>query len=291
MKETAFSFGPGGGLVGVLTEPSTPRDDLPAVVLFNVGLNHRVGPYRVWVELARALAASGGTTLRFDVSGLGDSAQRRDTLSDTQRAVADLKEALDLLEKKTGIHRFVVIGLCSGVDGAHVIARDDARVVGAAFIDGYSYETLGYKLRHQLRLFDVDRWRRLLQRTLKLGSRREVGARDEIYVREYPTPATLAADFERMLRREVRLLFIYTGGSALAFNSAEQFHEMLAPADFRGRVELIYDEHADHTFSYLRDRQRLIQTLVGWWERSRRSAQHDDRERPKAGSEGTLNAP
>lgn len=291
MKETAIAFGPGGGMIGVLTEPSVRRADLPAVVLFNVGLNHRVGPYRVWVELARELAANGGTTLRFDLSGLGDSAPRKDSLSDTQRAVADLREALDEVEKRTGLRRFMVIGLCSGADGAHAIAVEDARVVGAVFLDGYSFETPGYKLRHQLRLFDVDRWRRLLARRMKLGSRREVGARDEIFVRDYPTPAAMAADLERMLRRGVKLLFLYTGGSALAFNSAEQFHEMLAPADFRGRVEVIYDERADHTFSHVIDRRRLLGTLVAWWERSLRAARRDDRKRPPARIDAPLGAP
>ena len=288
MKETAFSFGPGGALVGVLSEPSNPRSDLPAVVLFNVGLNHRVGPYRVWVELARALAVNGGTALRFDVSGLGDSARRKDTLSDTRRAVADMKEALDVLEKRTGIQRFVLIGLCSGVDGSHVLALEDARVAGAVFIDGYSFETLGYKIRRKLRVFEIDRWRRLLTRQLKIGSRHEVGTRDEIFVREYPTPTSVATDIERMLHRGVKLLFIYTGGSDRAFNAAEQFHEMLAPADFRGRVEVIYDERADHTYSHVHDRHRLIRTLVAWWERSLRSVQREDRS--KARSEETLNA-
>ena len=45
----------------------------PTVVLLNAGIVHRVGPNRMHVLLARALAAAGIPSLRFDMSGIGDS--------------------------------------------------------------------------------------------------------------------------------------------------------------------------------------------------------------------------
>jgi len=82
VSEKIFTCGPGGALVGVLTEPDVARapPDAPAVLLWNVGLNHRVGPFRVFVELARRLAEAGFTVLRLDLSGLGDSEVRKDAV-------------------------------------------------------------------------------------------------------------------------------------------------------------------------------------------------------------------
>ncbi len=120
MKERVFTFGTGDILMGVLTEPDPERarPGAPAVVVSNVGLNPRIGPQRVWVELARALARLGFVTFRFDLNGLGDSLPRRDARNDLERAAVDLGEALDFLEKKRGFSRFVTIGMCSGVDAA-----------------------------------------------------------------------------------------------------------------------------------------------------------------------------
>ncbi|HHO68021.1 MAG TPA: alpha/beta hydrolase, partial [Gammaproteobacteria bacterium] len=73
MKERVVTFGPERNLVGVLTQPDQVRPDLPVLVFLNAGLLHRVGPYRMHVDLARQLAARGYASLRFDLSGRGDS--------------------------------------------------------------------------------------------------------------------------------------------------------------------------------------------------------------------------
>jgi hypothetical protein len=41
--------------------------------MFNMGANHRIGPRRINVKLARVLAARGVSSLRFDLGGVGDS--------------------------------------------------------------------------------------------------------------------------------------------------------------------------------------------------------------------------
>ncbi|MDZ7630724.1 MAG: hypothetical protein U5K74_05020 [Gemmatimonadaceae bacterium] len=160
MKETAVTFGAHGGLVGVITEPTAGKDNVRrAVIVSNIGMHHRVGPYRIWVELARTLAASGITVLRFDLSGMGDSAQRSDAATPADRADRDLDDAMALLTERLGITEFILIGLCSGVDSTHSTAVRSAQVIGAAFIDGYSYPTTGYYVRHYLvRPLQLGRW-------------------------------------------------------------------------------------------------------------------------------------
>ena len=71
MKERATLIGDGKSLVAITTEP--PReaavDDPTGIVLVSAGLVHRVGPNRLYVRLARRLAATGCPVLRFDLSG------------------------------------------------------------------------------------------------------------------------------------------------------------------------------------------------------------------------------
>ena len=76
MSERVVTFGGQGELVGVLSQPDVVRPSAPWVLLWNTGLHPRVGPCRLNVQLARRLAALGIPSLRFDLSGLGDSAAR-----------------------------------------------------------------------------------------------------------------------------------------------------------------------------------------------------------------------
>src|SRR5688572_9848173 len=118
MREHAVSFGAAGNLSGILCEPDQPIDGAPAVLMWNVGIHHRVGAFRIWVDLARRLSAAGFTSLRFDLSGMGDSEPRRGATEDVERQ-EDLDEAMAFVTKRTGLKTFAPIGFCSGIDQLH----------------------------------------------------------------------------------------------------------------------------------------------------------------------------
>ena len=265
MKERAYTFGAHGHLVGIVTEPAgTTEPGRPAVLLANVGLNHRVGPNRLWVDLARRLAQEGFLSLRFDLGGFGDSAPRLDGGSDEERAVADFKDAMDFLAQKKRAPGFLPVGLCSGVDPIHVLARDDARVEGAAFIDGYCYRTPGFWLRYYtVRNLQPGRWRRYLwlRRGNAGGARRETGDAPEVFTRVWPTRERCAADLDAMLARGVALRFVYTGGWDNLYNYRGQFHDTFG---HRGRVSVEYQPRADHLFTAESERVALIEGLTAW---------------------------
>jgi len=66
------------GLFGLLTEVEDGAiPDAPTAIFLSVANEHRVGPARVWVELARQWAAAGIRSVRLDLSGLGDSPHRQ----------------------------------------------------------------------------------------------------------------------------------------------------------------------------------------------------------------------
>src|SRR5690606_31730993 len=99
------------------------------VVILSAGIIHRVGPNRLHVELARALSAAGCTSLRFDLSGIGDSEKRSDGLPPLDASLADIREAADWLQATRGVDQLILVGLCSGADQGLIYAGGDPRVV------------------------------------------------------------------------------------------------------------------------------------------------------------------
>ena len=71
IRERPVALGP-NSLFGIETVPVSV-DGRPPVLFLNAGVIDHVGPARAWVTLARALAARGFRTVRFDLSGVGTS--------------------------------------------------------------------------------------------------------------------------------------------------------------------------------------------------------------------------
>lgn len=101
-------------LFGILTVPSTPAST--AVLVIVGGPQYRVGSHRQFVQLARSLATSGFSVLRFDVRGMGDSGGIK---KDFQHVSKDIKSAKEfLLNTSKKIESIVLWGLCDGASAA-----------------------------------------------------------------------------------------------------------------------------------------------------------------------------
>ena len=136
VRESPIRFGAHDSLFGILSEPAgAPAPDRrgeTAILMLSVGGHYRIGPNRLYVKASRALAAAGYSTLRFDLTGVGDSRSEagfdsRDMYS--RRCVADVRAAIDALVAR-GCRRFHLMGLCSGSYAAFQTALDDPRVNG-----------------------------------------------------------------------------------------------------------------------------------------------------------------
>ncbi|MGH7295724.1 MAG: alpha/beta fold hydrolase, partial [Polyangiaceae bacterium] len=130
---------------GVVTDPAadTRRENAPALIFLNVGANHHVGPNRMYVILARQLAARGYVSLRFDVAGLGDSPLPPGSPENrlySKDSVDDVKAAMTFLQQTRGTSRFVLTGLCSGAYLAFHTAIEDPRVVGQVLLNPQTFE-------------------------------------------------------------------------------------------------------------------------------------------------------
>src|ERR1017187_8474035 len=137
MSERAVLFGNPRSMVGILSDPGVFRcASGTAVVFINAGLVHRVGPNRVYVQMARSLAGMGVPSLRFDLTGIGDSDSRTgEDLAGGEAAVWEVQEAMSMLREEMGISRFILVGICSGAAIAFDTAVCDSRIVGAILIN------------------------------------------------------------------------------------------------------------------------------------------------------------
>lgn len=296
MTETALLFGAGKGLVGVITDPAAgPGGGRPAVVLLNAGLLHRVGPNRLYVKLARRLAASGFVVMRFDLSGIGDSRAAVDRTSFEERAVAETRAALDLLAATRGADRFLVGGLCSGADNALRAALEDARIAGLALLEPVSgAPSAGQMLgSYRDRLLRPSSWLRLLSGRSELWSglahllKAHLSRRRRRPERMAPSPsvagvaasgALVAASPEsppdpppespgRQMRR-----FAEGGGSLClvysADNPAHYHYAKVLGRDLRGltedRLRVTVVPESDHVFTPLEAQARVLDAVCAW---------------------------
>jgi hypothetical protein len=267
MRERAVRFGEEGGLVGVLAEPDGEAAPArPAVLLHNVGFGHRVGPHRLNVELSRELAARGFVSLRFDLSGQGDSDPRLAPTQPLERASADLADAMSFVARRRSLDRFALVSMCSGTEVGHAVTVRDPRVAAAAFIDGFAYPTLGYRLRNAIaRLRKPRTWIPGILRVIRRTPPEAKTIGGEFFERHYVTADAFRRDVLAVSSRNAFLLFVFSYRWWF-FNHLGQFAAMLGLRRLPPRLEVEYWTDADHMFTSVCVRQRLVSRLVKWLE-------------------------
>ena len=299
MKETALRFGDAKGLAGIVTEPSPGAAvaGLPAFVFLNAGVTHRVGPSRVTVAMARALAELGFTVLRFDFSGIGDSSPRTDTLPLGQSLIAETRQAMDALSRSHGVTQFVLGGICSGATLSFLTAREDERVVGGLLINaqGHLHGTdpvLSDKLRaatvsrHSWRMtlkssFRSKNWKKALSgqldplRILRMlfaaplrlfgggeGDKADHWQGDEASAGH--TRLDAGDELAALAARRVRLLHLYCeadeGLDYFRLVLGKRLAELASSETARYEVVL----GANHTFTMLWSQRRLVAAVCDW---------------------------
>lgn len=281
IREQTLLLGQRKTLVGIIAQdPSAGTADKPAIVILNSGIIHRIGPNRIFVRLARLLAAAGYLVMRFDLSGIGDSEPRGDGLPPLDAALADIREALDSLQATRHIQRIVLVGLCSGADHSIIYAGQDSRVVGVVLIDPSVPRTIGYYMRHyRRRMFRLQSWMNIasLRHPLWKALRRALtGApslglpTEELELQPLPdlqspqVRAFLGNAYARAVSAGVRIMAVFSGGRADQHNHPCQILEAFPSVPFGSHLRLESLDSANHTFSVESDRSRLMRLIVGW---------------------------
>lgn len=280
--EEPVLFGRNRSLVGSVCMPvGGPQDSRPFVLFLSSGIIHRAGPNRMYVRIARALASAGITSLRFDLSGIGDSVLPAGApgMSTQQRAEVDIDDALGFMRERYEVERFVVVGLCSGADhGLRTMARG-VDVVGAVLLDLNADRTFGFYVRYYShRVLRLQAWLNILtgrhpiirvlrgriMRSQASGPAGLDGQDAPSLALDSWLPNHLMRDhLERVIAREGKLLCIFTAG-LMQYNYRNQFLELFPNLNFRDCLTLEYYADADHTFSSPSLQERLVKVIVDW---------------------------
>lgn len=259
--EDAIVMGQYEHLVGVWSgaEKAAPA----AVVMLTAGMLSSVGPYRLHVDLARRLAAEGVPSLRFDLSGIGDSMAIGADGGSLDRAASEVSQAIDWIVDTHHIKRIILFGLCSGADDAIAAALVDPRVVGVIAMDGCGYRTRRYYwhrlTRYQLpRLVMPAKWLSLAQRWFfeTNDSPRSLTPGDD--VREFPSREVAENQLQSLTSSGIRLHFLYTGGVHQYYNHEGQFAAMFPSLRTNASVTTCYLPRLDHVAYRCKDRQLLV---------------------------------
>ncbi|MEO8154840.1 MAG: alpha/beta hydrolase [Rhizobacter sp.] len=284
LTETACRFGEGGYLAGIHCQAQGGDHLRPTVVLFNSGVVHRIGPNRLYVDLARSLATLGFSTFRCDIEGIGDSVLRgegRENHPYPDTADRDAAVALRFLTERFGAQEFVLMGLCSGAytsfnaglgDGAWPIAELvlinplTFRWQEGDVLDTQHYRVMAHYKGTMRRL---DSWKKLLRgqvNLIHLGGvvlsylRKQLGSYgNALAERWFPSAGPLLSrQLRQLFSRGRRVsLFIASGDPGWDMLTSKARHTA-SQAQKRGDLAVRFIADADHTFSSEDSRRRLL---------------------------------
>ncbi len=295
MREEALLFGKTRSLVGFITDPPEAERGklLPAIILLNAGIIHHVGPHRLYVKMARNLAALGFVVLRFDLSGFGDSPVRADNLPFEKSAVSETQEAMDVLSAARGTEHFLLSGICLGALISLTTAYCDPRIVGVIPINAPRHkmayaedgEVRSYIINYKAVRIYWDYWKTALFNS-KVWLKAITGKANyrmmiqwtimtmALQIRSKATRKQIvssraknaASDLHALTERGVRLLFVYsTRDSDLGL---DYFRVVLGNetrtlvTGGKLRVEII--PQADHLFTLLWHQECLLHAMRNW---------------------------
>lgn len=286
---------PSGALHGVLAVPDGAVAVTQALLIPNAGATRRIGPGRLWVQVARHFAPRGAVVLRLDLAGLGDSPAapgQPDGAVYAPGAVAELLAALRFLRDQVGPGvPLRLLGLCAGAyHGLRAaLAAPQAGVVVDAVIaiNPLTFDWRpGMRLdaplpahrvaremaRYRAGLLSAALWRRLLSGQVDLrhplrvvargvAARLEAAARALLH-RGGLRPGGPGSALRQLDAAGVQLTFLFAddepGEALLRAWGGREVDRLQAS----GRLRIVPCPQADHTFTTAAARQRLLALLA-----------------------------
>lgn len=274
-REESIHFSRAGNtLYGVM---GYPGDEARAgVVLVHGWSGCRTGPHRILVEASRRLNALGFATLRFDLSGRGES--EGDPFAVTlDGMIDDTCAALDELESRLGPQPPIgMLGMCSGGNVALGAVTLRPQVRAAACWSTYPFQSqrsraqdvrrTGFFLKDYLaKAFRRETWKKLLGGTIDFRMvlrvlfghyRKSQGPGGE-------NPKDSERDIVGALKNfQGRLLFVFGGRDPEAADARRTFDAFCLENGIPARFHEI--EGANHNFYSLEWKRQAIEISAEW---------------------------
>ena len=251
IRPLAISCG-GTPLAATLHPGEAPR----AALIVSGGVQTRVGPHRLFTQLAEALGGQGMAALRFDRRGVGDSEGEN---TGFLGSAEDIAAAASVLRSEGGTD-IVGIGLC---DGAAALALFGAAsgIQRLVLLNPWSFDSdvaempaAAQRDRTLKRLLDPRNWLRILSGGIDVK-----GALKTLVNRDTASESALSA-------RLIAAINAFPGPVLVPLSrgdaTAEAFAALL-PA-LGAHVHPVWLENADHTLTRPEARQALFTAITDW---------------------------
>ena len=260
--ERPVRFGPNNRLFGIITMADGHREiDAPAVILLCGGATHRISANRMYVNLARRLAANGICVMRMDLAGMGDSLPHDGYPANkpyTDKLADDVEAAMNTLEAATGKQTFLLFGLCSGAYAAMQTALLSPRVTDLVLVNQLVYYvSADYHKRlvsglqtsaHELDFPRSDGFFYRFVRTFLHRVSPYWNLPGEL-LSNYLLGGNLRRDLEVLTTRGTRLAFVQSSRNAAADALSISSGKWVRHLTNTGKASVTVFEGSDHTFS------------------------------------------
>ncbi len=274
MSESAHLIGTNPQIMGILNVPQelTDAGERTAVVMLSSGLLHRVGPFRLHVDLARALARIGIMSFRIDQAGRGDSS-RSEGMTAGETIQAELAIVREFLAGSQGVDNVVLVGLCSGADDALELARHNAFVKGIVLLDGFAARTpwyyiayYGQRILDPVRLGNIikSRLKRLTAKSSGSGDNRNVEFEELAGIRNLSTVDDARTAFGALFERDGHALCVFTGGVKEYYCYQGQLRKNLKNRTSKVWLTEVFYPSANHTYPMVKHRNELVELIISW---------------------------
>ncbi len=271
VREDVVRFGNAANLVGIICHSKKSGANRPGILFLNAGLIHRCGPNRLYVKLARLLATRGYSSLRFDLSGRGDSSSDMSDRSFNERALDETLEATEQLAA-FGCSTFVPLGICSGAITALDAAQADPRICGAVLINPLFFDDNSTAFvdsrdtKYWARvLTNPKRWRDffsgkaeydMILNRLKGLFETEEGSATVI--------DKVVADLDKLADHRARTLIVGNELDPRQLYLVSHLEERCRDTIASKHLTTAIIPGADHIFTPLRSQERLFHTVIDW---------------------------
>jgi alpha-beta hydrolase superfamily lysophospholipase len=285
--ETAV-FADARALFGIVSSPKDVKPNGRAVIILNAGAQHRLGPNRLWVSLARHWARLGVVVLRLDFSGLGDSRPRpgmREFAGYETPGALDIADAAAYLRETWGARTVEVMGLCSG--GYHAIkaAAHGAAIDGVLSInqeaffwdphaleDVPTFKAVAETKRYREAALSFASWRKLFRGEVKVRAASRIfrkrlvefavnRGRHVARSLQIPLANDLATELRAVAKRRILLRFVLCEGEPVREMLFEQGGPIVEKLEQSGALIIETIAGPDHTFTPVWTHRLLTERL------------------------------
>lgn len=289
VEESFFYFGKENNYFAIKSESSEGSNlDLPIILLTNSGTNHRVGPSRLYVQLARQLSGFGFVVIRVDLPGIGDSIVNKRKDENIEYIDQGYEQIIELIRKVSSGRKeskFVVSGLCSGAYFSfHTALNENSdKIVEALMINPLTFywetgmtadtspaKNFGAWNWYKKALLSVKSWKKILGgkanysyllKTIYLRMKVKLGVNNQLDTK-LNNEHNLGKHLEEIADKGTQLSFIFSrsdpGYDLLTTLGGRRVKKLIK----KRKITMKFIENADHTFSKFEPRTQVIDFVV-----------------------------